>query len=910
MSNTEAQIAVDYIRAREKRDEIHKKQHDIRANVGQEELNKIIEEADNNIKIARDNIEKRSTDSIINIFDCISNYKILCARSFDEQLARGKVRPQQKNEFYLHHQVVEYTEDWMVDKVYYMPSKMVKTPIRGYTKPRTIHGKPLHDFTPESMIASLMNPFVDNLVEDKINEVFHKFDYTRQFVKENTTLDTNQQVIPMKGTEHLFNKDAEGKYHMWLREGTTTDINGEKYIAVPKTYYTLKFEAFEGIDLKTGEVKNGPLVSGEQPTWLIPVSVHNALNNLTHRGNSWADRAMRTLQKFTRGFKHTAILSVWPVFQANNMLGDAMMLTLLAENRFDILEHTGFALKYALKKYSQEMGWKKYNYQFDEKERKFEMWMDDHGILDATSLAEIRLKESDNVLSKTANFLEKTGEMRENVLRVALAASMYDQFMYATEEQMKKVIDSYDWVPHMYEATSNEAKLANIARTLCTDYLRQSENFKGVMSNLVAPFGQWFFRNAGMGLRKLFHSPQHFIGMGFMLSFPAIFAAAWNLNDPDREQWETMLPMSIRKKFHLIFIDKKTGNASLWCPQLPIDVLPLLNTPGIIVNGAMRVLHGEITPEEFRKQIIPDIYKTNKEVMYRLLNPLVRFTRGLFMHQDPYDRAKIFPTDIKFLTDKAIMKYVAIYFAKCNVPLLGNYISRESMKYEHEALGSTLKAWTSIKNILGIREDIPLPVGRMLPSPNTNYLTETSSKVFAGYEAITKERELSNKTLEIREKFVGVIRSNPLSDPESSKEIQTAYKDAINELTRLYPKRDLPTVLGIFMDNVAKSIRSPQVFNDILKNEKEYQKKIGNEEALKSINSAQALMKTLIFIKDLKGISKEAKTQLPRIIKNIQEGNPSMDNEEYEDLNYLREQPIQKNVINGGYEDLNYLRSK
>lgn len=905
MSHTESQLAVDLIEANASREDIFRDQATIRANVGQQELMKMIEEADKKIQSVKDKINHRNVDSIMNIYDCMSSYKILTSRTFDEQVARKKVYPNQKREFYLHHQVVEYTEDWMVDKVFYKPSKITKTPIRGYTMHRTFNGRPLHKFTPESLVSSIMNPYVDNLVEDILNEVFHKFDYTRKFVNDHVTLDAEQNVVPDEDMKRIINVDDRGNFQ--IKEGTTIDINGEMHIAVPKTYYTLKFEPFKGIDLKTGEEVEHKMVSGEQQTWLIPLSVHRALSNLTHRGNSWADRFMRTAQKFTRGFKHAAILSVWPVFQFNNMLGDSFMLSMLAENRLDIVGHLGFGLKYSLKKYSQEIGVKKFEYDFNEREKKLELWMNDHGILDATSLAEIRLSENtNNLFNNFLSKLEKTGEMRENVLRVAFAASMYDQFMYATEEQIQKVIDSYSWVPHMEESTNNEAKLANIARTLCTDYMRQSENFKGIVSNLTAPFAQWFLRNAGMSIRKMFHSPSHIISMGAIISTPAIFAALWNLSDPRREYWETMLQPNIRNSFHLIF-PQKDGTANIWSPQLPVDVLPLINTPGLIISTGIRVLHGEIQPKEGAKQILPTIYEKNKEVFYRLMNPLVRFFRGVYMHQDPYDRAKIFPHDIKNMTPMGRARYLAMYFAKCCVPLMGNYVSKEGMKHEHDAFKNTMKPWNNIKTILGVREGVLPPMGIMMPSTNKNLITSSPSKVFIGSELIAKDKELSNRTLEIRTTLLDTIRSHSLSDPESKKEIQEAYKTAINDLSSIYPKKDLPQVLSIFMKNLARSMRSPDVFNDILKNEKAYQENLGNDMEVARLNSAQVVARNMIFLKDLKGISKEAKTQLPNIIKSIQEGHPSNPNEEYEDLSYIG---TENGKQTGEYEDLSYIKTE
>ena len=358
---------------------------------------------------------------------------------------------------------------------------------------------------------------------------------------------------------------------------------------------------------------------------------------------------------------------------------------------------------------------------------------------------------------------------------------------------------------------------------------------------------------------------------------PALFQAMWNLGDKDREEWETKLPMGIRNKFHLNFVDPKTKELTLFAPQLPIDVLPGINIPSIIVNNAIRAAHGEISKEEMVKSIFKDTVQINKEVLLRLANPLLRFGTGMWLHQDPYDNAKVYPTDIKDLTTTARAKYSMLYFSKTCVPLVGNYMNRKAMNHDDDAFSHVFEAWKSGYHILGFKEDVPEPVGAMDESMKTkNYLTNTPSKKFIGYDVRSTLKGIDNEIREVRRDFVGEFSKVAPSRPDSGEVYNKLWQDSIKKLEEIVPSQDIPKILPNYFSNLIEQLKSSGVQRDVLKNEKDYLKDRGEDyskaKQLESVNRMR------MFIDNLKKVGREAKTQLPRVIANIESGNPSRGN--------------------------------
>jgi hypothetical protein len=824
-------------------------------------------------------IRARDKDSLRNIMDAVHKYKILSARSFDEQVRRGKVEADQKRQYYFHHQVVKYTEDWMIDRVSYNVSKISKLPVQHYLDPRQQGEHEFHKPTFDSLIASLMTPFVDNLIEDNVKELFAQADATLKYLDDNQTKDEDGNAIiePESELDFVMNRDKDGNPTNWLKEGKRVLIDGTPHIAVCQTYYTLKFDHSE--DQTT--------VNGNQRTYLIPESINSAINSLFHRSG----RLVRTINLMVKNFKRLAIFGVWPLFQMNNMLGDILQLSLLAENRVDIIKHIPFAVKYSFKKWVEQIYpdlWREANFKYNEREIAAEDWLDRHGVIKATSIAEVRSEAKGwNPLSRFIKDLEITGEARENVLRVAFAMSLYDQMQYATEEQKESLLQKYSWVPHILEGNTTDARMASLARTLVTDYMRQTESYKKTISAGFFPFGHWFFENARMTARKwFFHLP---IGSGAihqssltgMLMIPAIFMAIWNNSDPEREKMERELPPNRQNKFHLNQVDKKTGSRNIYEPQLPTDVLPLANIPGLIVSNAIRRAKGEVTTEEAFKQFGVDIYSVNKEILFRLTNFLLRFGTGMITKQDPFDRAKILPREWKELTDTDKAMYTSLYFMKCGIPVAGNYLNRTYMKNDPDAFSNTFEAWKDGYRILGFKKDIPFPIGYWQETdvkkiwPMT--LLNRESGQWVNEELPEKIGDIDKQTMSIRGTLLDALKKNTPSYPSSTKKIDQAFSTAEKKLRKLYPN-DFEERLPEFMELLSNQYNTPTTLRVIITNEKNYYKKQGNDEMVLECNQMLQELGTLTYVETIKKLGKMAKAQMPYIIENIKRGTPSKNN--------------------------------
>ena len=831
----------------------------------------------NRLKSIKSAIRSRDRDSIHNIIDSVRKYKILTSRSFDEQVRRGKAEADQKQEFYFHHQVEKYTEDWMIDRVFYNVSKISKTPIRGYTVSKKLGEHKFHEPTFDSMIASLMSPFVDNLIEDTVNELFDTANVTLKYIDDNSIIDEdgNKVIRPDSEAEFRMNKDKNGEPTGWLRVGSRVEIEGVPHIAVTKTYYTLKFDHTDPTQT---------VVDGNQETFLIPESVNSAINSLFHRSG----RLVRTMNLAVKTFKRLAIMGVWPVFQINNMLGDLLQVSMLAENRAEILSKVPFALKYNLKKWAEQIYpdlWREADFRYTEKEKYFEDWADRHGIINANAIAEIRSTAKGwNPLSRFIKDLEISGEARENIIRVAFAKSLYDQLQYATEQQKEDLLQKYSWVPHILEGNTTDARMASLARTLVVDYMRQTENYKKTISAGFFPFGHWFFQSATMTIKKWYSHP---LSMTMMLSFPSLFAAVWNNSDDDRERMERELPPERANKFHLNFVDKETGSRSMYEPQIPSDILPLVNIPGIIVANSIRYFKGEINGTEALKNIGIDTLNVNREIIIRLTNFLLRFGTGLVTHQDPFDRAKVFPRDFKAMEDTGVALHIYYYFMKCGVPVAGNYLNRKAKRLEPDAFSKTFESWTDGYRILGFKEDVPFPIGVWEPTHLTkkfpfNTLTDKSAGKWVNKELPEKVGDIDRKTMTIREDLLDTLKKNTPSYPDSEKEITKAFDHASKKLKKLYPN-DYEERVPEIMDALMTQLNRPSTLRTIITNERNYAKRQGDKEKVLEYNQMLQELGTLTYVETLKKMGKSAKSQIPYILENIRRGTPSKDNvlEEY-----------------------------
>lgn len=895
MDEIEKQLVTDYIEAAEnlqtfRHDNLYMRTQYILDGHTEEQANDYMLRLEtmllNEVYGKANEIGQRNENSINNIFHSISQYKVLCARNFDELQRRGKVAPWQRRDFYIHHQVLEYSEEWFIDKVTMRPSKISKKPIRGYSEQRGLSEKEHQEAKPESLIASIMNPWIDNLLEDAMNDVLTKYDKTYEFITSNLVLGKNYTMVPNKMLDKVINRDGGNRFALtpeeaqktekkqcaWLKEGAEVDINGTPYIAVAKTYYTLKFDH--------DPVSGYRIMDGSQETWLIPKSVNDAINSLTDRGDGLGAKLMRGVNTLTRLFKRTAIMTVWPVFQMTNMIGDTLQMALLAENRADIIRHLPFTLKYVSRKWLEAVSNGKYVPKLTEREARIEDWMDRKGIIDSDSMAEL-MKGKYSKAEWVIQLLEQSGTARENVLRVALAASLYDQMMDGTPEQINKIIQKYDWITYDKEATTWEDKLANIARTLCIDYMRQSDFYRKTISGMGLPFGHWFLQSTWLTAKKIKSHP-HMLGA---LMLPALFAVAWNYSDPEREKAEKNAPIGIRNKFHLFY--KWGDEMKLLAPQLPFDSLPIINLPNVFTYSVARMLNGEISPEELPKEFFKQGVNTNSEMFRRLLHPITRWVNGMFIHQDPNDRAQVYPEDLKELSDADAAKYAFYFFMKCNAPFFGNYISRNYMKRQTTDWMDMVELWYKPMKWAGFRDELPAGVGVEVPTGNKSILGgllrgDTTSSKFSGQDIIEVEEKLAQETGSIRRDLVSKFEMYPIG--KDSVAIQNKAMDkALGELRKLYPNETYPQIVGIFMENVQKRLKTPKAARTMLNNALEYVK--DHEEEAKQMGIDKNSLKEIIiknnervFVDTIKRIRKEARQELPFIINNIMEGNPSKGN--------------------------------
>jgi hypothetical protein len=281
-------------------------------------------------------------------------------------------------------------------------------------------------------------------------------------------------------------------------------------------------------------------------------------------------------------------------------------------------------------------------------------------------------------------------------------------------------------------------------------------------------------------------------------------------------------------------------------------------------------------------------------------------------HQDPFDRAKIYPDDIKNMSDENINKYRKIFAMKCFVPVFGNYMNKYSMKFEPagSAWFNTTKSWFDFKTMIGYKEDVPKSVGVMNPTVGKNYIgmlqtalggTAQPSGTFMNYNLVTDVKDVDKTTRGLRFDMVEAFMRWAPSDPDSKKEIGKVFDKTFEKLQKLYPPEQLPQVTQLFMERVGKRLESADVLGTIFKAEKEYWK--GKDES--KTRGAQELVdiaRIRTYVDTLKGVGAEAKTQIPNILQNYSLGKPRNKNIVEKEVEMLAPPSITSNdaLGNGG----------
>jgi hypothetical protein len=562
-------------------------------------------------------------------------------------IERGKLDPEQAMEDHVAFFVDAYTKDWMLWSS--IPRKL-KKPFRGYLKFARGTTKE-YRVDMDTLLASMYRVKMDNVLEDFVLKWLDKYDVLNDMT-------TDEQIAQFGETTSLFGKVRMPKSP---KPNALYEINGKKYIGY-------QYEHFPRQLFKTEE---GLIALGKlNKVYLIPQDLQPTFNNFKPASDPFMAPVMYQINRANSFFKSTAIFSIFPKYNVNNMVGDAFMLYLQSPKSFLKLDAS---LKFLTKRR------KDYNPQDVE----FEGFLKRQRVLSTFAEAELA-HMGHNPLNLLA-WSNRASEFREKILRTCLAMRLWGNLKAGNNLAPK-----FDWIPT--EGLAPEDALGKISREVIVDYLSTSQSFNRYMKGFAIPFGTWFAKAGSLFANFIKKHP--FKALGAMVT-PVLAADIYN-NTGDRKEIEQNLPDYVRNRTHVIIgKSKRPGKAWVNVLQLPIDVIPLFPLVNIATKNAFKVANGETKSlRQAGKDTLKETTSSSIRLGEFLLSPLYRFFSGVKSNKDPISGSEIVPREGK-VGPEVWIKKMGVFAANTLIPPMSLALRAEKrVEYiEDEGLLPAAKRW-------------------------------------------------------------------------------------------------------------------------------------------------------------------------------------------------------------------------
>ncbi len=565
---------------------------------------------------------------------------------------RGVLDKDQLIEDHVRHYVEDYTPDWA--PTFGIPIQM-RRPFRGYAKRATGTRKPYRQ-DHDALVDSLLEMEYHNLVEDFLITQTAKYDIKG-------SLSRDQKL-------ELFGTSESGRLNT-PRPGRIYIIDDKRYRAyTPDIPFSRGIYMTEKGEAALGQYKN---------VAVIPEEIYNTFRSFSQRGG----RNLYLLNRATSYWKSMAILSHFPTFNLNNMIGDTWIAMVQHPNPISLVREYDTALRYLIGKPEGDYG------------KRLEDFIVKHDVKQTFTSTELRLgRKAKNPAAWLLRKSYQVSDFRESINRVAYASSLLKAMDAGQGEAMVK---AHDWIDT--EGLTTEEALGKISRDVLTDYAAVSKGWRRMVSGGVAPFGTFYFKTTARVWKWMW---KHKVkGLVAFMSLP-VLSAAWNNRDKKTKELEARLPDFVRNRVHFILGEDAAGQVIVSNWQLPQDVLIGTKIFAIVTDYASRVINGEMTPKEAAIKTLQTWGIREYEGAKYLLTPWLRMYGGLKSGKDPYDHANVYRRDYGKLTWDEKAKDIAAYIIKTTVPFLGTTIqSYEKGLPQDVALRKLVDRWAG-EGVLGI----------------------------------------------------------------------------------------------------------------------------------------------------------------------------------------------------------------
>jgi len=555
-------------------------------------------------------------------------WKVVNDKYTQRLIERGLLDEESLIEDYVTHYVLDYTPDWKFNVG--IPTRL-KRPFRGYLK-KAVGTTKEYQQDKDALLGSLLVRQHDNIIEDFIKGQTEKYNII-------PTLSKEQQ-------QKLFGVDKAGRANV-PKPGRIYIIDDKRYRAyTPDIPFTRQlFPTEEGL-MAMGRYRN---VS------LLPEQIYNLFKDFSERGS----RIIYFINRATSIWKSMAILSHFPSFNVNNMVGDTWMAASQHPAPLSLFAEYSTSLQYLTGKGSGP---------YFEKLHKFIIEEDVlTGTFAASEMAEMRTAKTPLawLLAKTYEF----SNFREGINRIAYASSLLKA---AERGEADDIIKAHNWINT--DGLDTNAALGKISRDVLVDYGATSKTFRRFVRGGVAPFATWYVK----GSRLMWSWAMKHWGKALAVFMaPPVVATIYNHRRDDIIEMEKQLPDYIRNRTHFILGENPDGTIRVWNFQFPQDALIGTKIFSILGDYANRVYGGEMSADDAALLALRTWGIKEAKGLAYLTAPLVRYFNGLMSadHKDPYDKAPIYTTDPARMTWADRAKDEALFFLKTMTPFLSASIS-------------------------------------------------------------------------------------------------------------------------------------------------------------------------------------------------------------------------------------------
>lgn len=607
----------------------------------------------------------------------------------EDLVARGKLEAAALKDFYFPHKVLDFLPDWW-ENAPLRPGR-IRDPFRAYTKKRAGSSKDIA-ISEEALATHFSQVFADNMLDDWALKQLELYDLTNKlspadqkalFEGEPRVKPYEWQGEPYHGFQYnpgnsIFRAEAADLKLLKIAIQTamedaaveaagSADVTEALNRVRDLTSYEEIRDYLDNVRPPTGSVLDNAVKSALRPVAAIGKlrKVHVIPKPMYEKMKRFKDPSeyipiLYEIIGFTRFWKR---LTLSPVgagipFQLGNLIGDFFNLWRTSSGATKEIPTAFRILK---------------NMRTPEKlppaEQKILANVLDKDVLGAGFLREYTTV---NPLLSAKGWwrkYERLSGLREGLMRVAM-----------TSYQMKLTAAGLPLKAPEFKSFTDKIDLdsgaAYIGRKFTVDYLDVPAYYRKYIQGIGLPFATFWQHNAPNWALYAAKAPAAFTG-----KFIAPIAAMWTYNNTGwRREVEEKLGYFRKRPFHLILKrhdlnnDGKYDHATIWAPQLPIEMAGEFVGANLIGDKITLVRAGMMTVEEAAKQQLYDMFLGTPKVTSQLLNPMIQLFVGLVANRDPFNKKPIVPNELRDLPDYQKLKYRIPYILEKLITPFGQYM--------------------------------------------------------------------------------------------------------------------------------------------------------------------------------------------------------------------------------------------